>query len=161
MKELFKKLSSYNIFGYLFCGTVFAVLADKLLNYSLIQQNFLTGIFFYYFLGLFIDRTGAWIAKPFLKKISFLRFAAHQDLTGAAVNDEPFEVPLNMSNIYRSLCALFLLLLALKFYDALCSVVPPLAAWSPLLVILALLVSFIIFLKEHTSILIKAVEAGK
>jgi len=107
MKLLFDKLSSYSVLGRIFCGAVFAVLADKFLNYSLIQQNVVTGICFYYFLGLIISKIGLLIVEPFLKKISVLRCANNQDLLSAAEKDEKFEILLKMSSIYRSLGALF------------------------------------------------------
>ncbi len=155
MKELFDKLSSYSIFSNLFCGAVFAVLADKFLNYSLVQQNIVTGVFFYYFIGLIISKTGSLIVDP------FLRVAGNQDLMTSAEKDERIGVLLKVSDGYRSLCALFLLLLFLKFYETLCVSLPSLAEWSSLLLTVFFLLLFLVFYKKQMSEITKKAETNK
>ena len=75
MKELLDKLSSYNIFNYLFPGVLFVVFLSKVSNYDLIQKDIITGAFLYYFIGLVISRVGSLFIEPFLKRIKFLKFS--------------------------------------------------------------------------------------
>jgi hypothetical protein len=158
MKELFDRLSSYNVFNYLLSGIVFAVLAEKFLNYSLIQQNVLIGIFFYYFIGLIISKIGCLVIEPCLKKISFLRFVSHQDLVNAANKDDKFKMLREVNNTYRSLCALFLLLLFLKLYETICVSFASLSEWSLILLIIMLLLFFLVFYKKQTALIAERIE---
>ena len=48
------KLSSYNIFNYLFPGVLFCVIADRYFFIPLVQDSIVTGLFLYYFVGLVI-----------------------------------------------------------------------------------------------------------
>jgi len=65
MKEIIEKLSSYNIFNYLFPGVVFAILATKFTNLNLTFDNLFLGAFAYYFIGLVISRFGSVFIEPF------------------------------------------------------------------------------------------------
>ena len=58
MKELLDKLSSYNIFNYLFPGILFCVISKTLIGYNLIMDDIVLGVFLYYFIGLTISRMG-------------------------------------------------------------------------------------------------------
>ncbi|MCQ9208569.1 MAG: hypothetical protein NG712_04240, partial [Omnitrophica bacterium] len=68
MKELVQKLSSYNLFNYLFPGIVFVIILKEMTSYSLLQENFITGAFVYYFIGLVVSRFGSLVVEPLLKK---------------------------------------------------------------------------------------------
>ena len=46
MNALLEKISSYNIFNYLFPGVVFAVVADTLTTFSFIQEDIILGLFY-------------------------------------------------------------------------------------------------------------------
>jgi hypothetical protein len=157
MKELFDKISSYHIFGYLFCGAVFAVLADKFLNYTLVQQNIVTGIFLYYFIGLVISKVGSSFVEPFLKKV-FLPRDAREDVSSSATTDERVEILFKLKDTYRSLCALFLLLLILKLYETLSASLSSLAEWSSLLLMIFFLFFFLISYRKQMSDITKKVE---
>ena len=158
MKELFDKLSSYNVFNYLLSGIVFAVLAEKFLNYSLLQQNILIGLFFYYFVGLIISKIGSLFIEPFLKKISFTRFVNPRDFVNAANKDEKVKMLLEINNTYRSLCALFFLLLFLKLYETICASFTSLTEWSLMLLIIMLLLIFLVFYKKQTALIAERIE---
>ena len=59
IKEILEKISSYNIFNYLFPGILFVFIANALIGYNLIQENILIGVFLYYFIGMAISRVGS------------------------------------------------------------------------------------------------------
>ena len=79
MNALLSKLSSYNLFNYLFPGIIFVILAEGVTDYSLIQEDIAIGAFLYYFIGLVVSRFGSLMIEPFLKKVSFLRFADYKN----------------------------------------------------------------------------------
>ena len=59
MDGLLDKISSYNIFNYLLPGSLFAVIADAVTDYRLIQEDIVVGLFLYYFIGLVVSRIGS------------------------------------------------------------------------------------------------------
>jgi hypothetical protein len=69
MKDLIEKLSSYNLFNYLFPGVIFAVISEKMTSYSFLQDDIIVGVFVYYFIGLVVSRFGSLFLEPVLKKI--------------------------------------------------------------------------------------------
>ena len=71
MEDLIKKISSYNLFNYLFPGIVFVVLAKMITPYSFLHEDIILGIFIYYFVGLSISKFGSLVIEPLLKKTSF------------------------------------------------------------------------------------------
>ncbi len=161
MKDLLDKLSSYNIFNYLFPGIIFVVLAEKLSRHSLIQQDIVIGVFLYYFIGLVISRLGSLAIEPLLRKISFLRFADYKDFVNAAKKDEKLEVLSEVNNTYRTLCALFVSLLVLKLYETIEARFPALTEWSAILLIAFLLLLFLLSYRKQTSYITKKIEANK
>lgn len=117
MKDLIDKLSSYNIFNYLFPGVVFVVISSKLTTYNFIQQDILVGSFLYYFIGLVISRIGSIFIEPFLKFIKFLKFAEYKRFVKASKADTRIDTLSEVNNMYRTICSLFLMLVTIKGYD--------------------------------------------
>lgn len=117
MKDLIDKLSSYNIFNYLFPGVVFVVISSKLTTYNFIQQDILVGAFLYYFIGLVISRIGSIFIEPFLKFIKFLNFAEYKRFVKASKADTRIDTLSEVNNMYRTICSLFLMLVTIKGYD--------------------------------------------
>ncbi len=117
MKALLDKLSSYNVFNYLFPGVVFVVLASKLTSYNFIQQDILVGAFLYYFIGLVISRIGSIFIEPVLKFIKFLKFADYKRFVKASKADTRIDTLSEVNNMYRTICSLFLILIAIKGFE--------------------------------------------
>ncbi len=161
MKDLLNKLSTYNIFNYLFPGIIFVILAEKFTHHSLIQEDIVIGVFLYYFIGLVISRFGSLAIEPLLRKISFLCFSDYRDFVNAAKKDEKLEVLSEVNNMYRTLCALFILLLILKLYETIEILFPVLTEWSPTLLIALLLFMFLLSYRKQTSYVTKRIEANR
>lgn len=119
MNDLLNKLSSYNIFNYLFPGVLFAAIGDELTSYSLIYEEIIIGVFVYYFYGLVISRIGSLVLEPLLKWISVIKFSPYKDFVAASKVDEKLELLSEINNMYRTLAALFLCLLLLKSSEVL------------------------------------------
>ena len=117
MKEVIDRLSSYNIFNYLLPGIIFVGLGKEITSISLIQDNLLIGLFFYYFIGLIISRIGSLALEPLLKKIKFVEFTDYEDFVKASKLDPKIEIFSEQNNMYRSLCILSIALILLKIYD--------------------------------------------
>ena len=117
MKDLLDKLSSYNVFNYLFPGVLFAAAGTSLTSYTLLMDDMVVGVFAYYFHGLVISRLGSLVLEPFFKRTGFVRFAPYDDFVAASKKDEKLELLSEENNMYRTLSSMLLCLLFLLFID--------------------------------------------
>ena len=160
MNELLSKLSSYNLFNYLFPGVIFAFLADEVTNYAFIQSNIVIGLFLYYFIGLVISRFGSLVIEPLLRRVSFVRFAEYKNFVAACKEDDKLEILLEVNNTYRTLCSLFLLLPILKLYEYFELIIPFLKGWRTVLIIVSLFMVFLFSFKKQTGYIVKRIKAN-
>lgn len=117
MKEIIDKLSSYNLFNYLLPGILFVAIAKYFTDYNMILENNFIGAFLYYFIGMVISRFGSLVIEPILKKTKFVKFADYSDFISASRNDSKIELFSEVNNTYRTITAMFCLLLLLKTYN--------------------------------------------
>jgi hypothetical protein len=161
MNELLTKLSSYNLFNYLLPGVIFAILASETTPYQLIQKDIITGVFFYYFLGMVVSRFGSLAIGPLLKRSSFIKFADYKAFVDASKKDPKVEILSEVNNTYRTLCALFSLLLLLKLYAKIEARLPFFKEWDATLLMLSLFVMFLFAYRNQTSFVIKRIKANE
>lgn len=117
MKDLFDKISSYNIFNYLLPGVLFVILARALTKYNLVLEDNIIGAFLYYFVGMTISRFGSLILEPLLKKIRFVKFRDYKKYVTASKNDSKIELLSEVNNTYRTITSMMILLMLLKLYE--------------------------------------------
>jgi hypothetical protein len=161
MNELFNKLSSYNIFNYLLPGILFAIFAGEIIHYPLVQRDILTGAFLYYFLGLVVSRFGSLTIEPILKWLRFVKFADYKDFVLVSQKDPKLDVLSEVNNTYRTLAALFSLLLLLKLYVKLEARFPGLKEWDITIMAVLLLVMFLFSYRKQTAYITKRIRAQK
>lgn len=160
MKEILEKVSSYNIFNYLLPGIIFVVLAAKLTHYNMIQQDLVIGAFVYYFVGLVASRFGSLVIEPFLKWIRFVRFAEYSQFVVASKIDPKIDILSEANNSYRTLCAMFVLLLLLKGFERLCTAFPPVSKWDLTMLLVLCFLMFLFAYKKQTAYITKRVDAS-
>jgi hypothetical protein len=161
MKDILEKLSTYNLFNYLFPGVVFVILGEALTDYSFIQQDIVLGVFLYYFIGLVISRVGSLVVEPLLKWASFIKFADYKEYVTATKKDERVELLSEVNNTYRTLCACFGLLILLKVIEVLGKKFSIPHGWEFFILVVTLLVMFLFSYKKQTAYVKKRVEANK
>ena len=161
MKDILDKLSSYNIFNYLFPGVLFIVIAKATTDYNFIQENNLLGAFLYYFIGMTISRFGSVIIEPLFKKIRFLKFKEYKDYVHASKKDSKIELLSEVNNTYRTLNSMMLLLLVLK----LCNYCANRYQWGDTfsLISLTVLVTllYLFSYRKQTNYITKRIDANK
>jgi hypothetical protein len=158
MHELLDKISSYNIFNYLFPGIVFSALAGWVTHYSIVPRDVLTGAF--YFVGLVVSRFGSLVIEPVLKRTSFIRFADYKDFVAASKKDDKLSLLSEVNNTYRTLSAVFALLLIVKVYGFIEGRHPGLKEWDATVLSLLLLVLFLFSYKKQTAYVTKRIKAN-
>ncbi|MBP6755318.1 MAG: hypothetical protein KA210_04160 [Bacteroidia bacterium] len=160
MKEILDKISSYNLFNYLLPGILFVCISKKFTDYNFIQDNDFIGALLYYFIGMVISRFGSLFIEPILKKISFLKFADYKSFVSASKKDEKIEVFSEVNNTYRTITAMFVILLLLKLYNHFqVSWAIPQNATTLILVVLILLM-FLFSYRKQTNYITKRIDAN-
>lgn len=158
MESLINKLSSYNIFNYLFPGVVFVVIVEYLTMFSLIQENILLGLFLYYFIGLAISRIGSIVVEPILKHTKLLHTAHYSDYIKASKIDDKIDLLSENNNMYRTLCSSFLLLILIRIFELIVNVFPVLSNWVAETLVMSLFVLFLLSFKKQTQYITKRIE---
>ncbi len=160
MDALLDKLSSYNIFNYLLPGSLFAVIADAVTGaeYRLVQEDIVVGLFLYYFIGLVVSRTGSLIVEPILKAVGFVRFVEYSKFVEASRADPKINVLSETNNMYRTLFALFLLLILVALFDQFASFLPWLVGGLSYIVWTALLIMFVFAYRKQTDYIVRRVN---
>ena len=158
MNELLSKVSSYNVFNYLFPGIVFAVLAEKVIPYSVGQHDVIAMAFLYYFVGLVISRFGSLIIEPFLKQLRFVKFADYRDFVSSARSDSQIETLSEVNNTYRTLTAAFFLLLLLKGAAVIEGRYPAIRPWNVAACAFLLLLLFVFSYRKQTTYIVKRIS---
>jgi len=118
--KIFEEISSYKLFNYLLPGSCFSILVEKIVEVdsSLVQESIFMGFFLYYLIGLAISRVGSIIIEPVLKRLKFVRFYPYSSFVTALGNDPGIAVLSEVANTYRTLTALFGILLVVSIYEA-------------------------------------------
>lgn len=160
MKEFLDKLTSYNLFNYLLPGVLFVVFAGGAVETYLSRQSLLVDAFVYYFIGMVISRFGSLVIEPVLKRFKFVHFAEYRDFVEASGRDPKIEVLSEANNSYRTITALFVVLVLFKLYEQLGRKVPWVSVFSVVLLSLLLFVMFLFAYKKQTSYITKRIEAN-
>ena len=116
MSELITKLSSYNLFNYLFPGVIYIVLLEYWTSVKIDQEDYFLNGFLAYFIGLVISRFGSLVIEPILRKFNFLDFTDYTDFVKAEKEDDKIHVLSEANNTYRTLLALFVVLISSKLF---------------------------------------------
>jgi len=159
MDVLIRRLSSYNILNCLLPGSLFAVAVDPITSYDLVQDDIVVGLFVYYFIGLVISRIGSLIVEPVLKTVKFITFADYGHFVKASQDDPKIDVLSETNNMYRTLCAFLLILLAV----VLSVQSEPLIVWymegfPPIIGISLLLAMFLFSYRKQTAFICERVN---
>jgi len=160
MKDILDKISSYNIFNYLFPGVVFAVFLNLLTDYNLLGEDLIVNAFVVYFAGLAISRFGSLVIEPILKKVSFLKFVDYSLYVSASKKDTKLELLSEVNNTYRTLNATFILILIIKAWTWIEFKYSHLNGSGPYLLLGLLLVMFLYSYKKQTEYVVKRVKAN-
>ncbi|MGO5315167.1 hypothetical protein ACTQ1O_12315 [Bilifractor sp. LCP21S3_A7] len=121
-KNLFEKISSYDLLNNFIPGAVFVVLADRFTTWNLMDHSICVNIVIFYVAGLIISRIGSLIIEPILRhepkgydknvkpKKPFVNFAPYYDLQDAEKIDPKIDTLSMTNNVYRTFISLCLCL---------------------------------------------------
>ena len=161
MKDILDKLSSYNIFNYLFPGVLFVIIAKATTDYNLILEDNIQGAFLYYFIGMIISRFGSIVIEPLLKKVKFLKFRDYKDYIYASKQDDKVELLSEVNNTYRTLNSMLFLLLSLKLYNYLSIKFQIDNSFTLMTLTVLISILFLYSYRKQTNYITKRIDANK
>lgn len=160
MNELLGKISSYNLFNYLFSGVLFVSLSAVFTPYSFIQEDVIISIFVYYFIGLVISRIGSLLIEPTLKFFSFVKFTSYSDFVIASKKDPSLDILSEVNNMYRTLISVCTGILLLMLYSFLKIRFSWIQNCEVYLLFLILLVIFLFAYRKQTNYITKRIKTN-
>lgn len=159
MKEIIDKISSYNLFNYLFPGVIFVVILKEISKFDLIQENNFIGAFVYYFIGLVISRFGSLVIGEILQKMKFfIKFAEYSKFVPASEKDEKINLFSEVNNMYRTIISLLVILLLVLGYEKLNDFLEFSDTNNLIILIVLLIILFVFSYKKQTSFILKRVN---
>ena len=161
MKDIIDKISSYNIFNYLFPGVLFVIIAKHLTDYNFVQEDNLLGAFLYYFIGMVISRFGSVIIEPILKKMKFLKFREYNRYVNASKKDPKLELLSEVNNTYRTLNSMMISLLFLKIYNSIETKFEFDSSVSLIILTILVFILFIFSYRKQTNYITKRIDANE
>ncbi|WP_162928297.1 hypothetical protein [Sphingopyxis terrae] len=148
MNELLSKISSYNIFNYLFPGAVFSIVADHL-NIVAYPSDVIDKLLWFYFIGMAISRIGSVVVEPLLRCWSFVTYSDYPRFLRACASDAKLELMVEVSNTYRTLATAFALLPLGLLAGWIAGGIGFPAPWRERLILLPLLVLFLFSFRKQ------------
>lgn len=161
MDKIIDKISSYNIFNYLFPGVLYCIICDKYLDIQLIQESLATGIFLYYFVGLIISRIGSLALEPVFIFLEVVNYSDYSDYVKAEKEDEKIAILSEINNMYRTVLSLILFLAFTAIYNACLDMWPELRDISTYLLLGGLFVLFLLSYRKQSAYITKRVSSNK
>jgi len=117
MTDIINKITSYNLFNYLFPGVLYAIISSKWTIYNFTVENTILATFLYYFIGMIISRIGSlWIEKLLIKS-KIVKFSKYSAFVKASKKDDKLNLFSEINNSYRTLISLGICLLFTKIYS--------------------------------------------
>lgn len=103
MNELLSKISSYNIFNYLFPGAVVVLSAQAMDVLTLPKLDVISLLLIYYAAGLTVSRIGSLVLEPLLRAARLVQYGDYGKYVAASQKDKKIEVLVEQSNTYRTI----------------------------------------------------------
>jgi hypothetical protein len=149
VESILDKLSSYNLFNYLLPGVILCVVSDRYFDIPLLQDSIITGLFFYYFVGLITSRFGSIVLEPILKKLKIVKFA-----------DQKVEVLSEANNMYRSLISALVILCLLVAGEKIIHEYESLSSYYKYALLPALLILFVFSYRKQSEYIVKRINSN-
>lgn len=159
MEQLIEKLSRYHLLNNLIPGVLFLYLLDMTGIYCIDMGNVMKVVFLGYIAGMVISRVGSVIVEPFFQVCKIVKYAPYQDYIKAEIIDKKIPALLVDNNVYRTLTAMFLLLLIL-FVGHLIPVVNVFmhTDWATIILLTLLLSLYVLSYRKQTAYVRKRVN---
>lgn len=156
MNELIQKVSSYNLFNYLFPGIMTTVFIESITSYKFLHENMIINAFIVYFIGLIVSRIGSICVEPLLKFI--VKHEDYNDYIDASKKDDKISIFSEQNNMYRTLISMIIIIFMAILVDKYAS---EYQLNLPVITLCLLLLLFIVSYVKQTKYITKRVKRYK
>lgn len=117
MKEVFDKISPYDILNNILPGSALIIIFDRCFKeYSFGSVQVIENVFLYYLAGLLASRIGSLIVEPRLKLWGVIQYSPYNEFIQAERIDEKITTLSTINNMYRTFVSVFFILFIFNFY---------------------------------------------
>lgn len=154
LSNFIEKISSYQLFNYLFPGAIFIYGTEHVTSFSFGTDDFVYRFFILYAAGMIMSRVGSVIIERMYKCLCIVVYAEYPNFLKASKEDDKLNVLVMENNTYRTLVATFFsMLLCWGLDQSQCFSLFNASRWStPLYLVLLGLLFSIAFRKQITFI---------
>ena len=145
MDKIIEKISSYNIINNILPGVTFIFLLKEFFKISFTSYGVIPDFIIYYFVGSVLSRLGSLIVEPILLKIKIIQYAPYSQFIEASKQDDKINTLMETTNFYRTMVAVFLLLILIGLLKLFKSYIPVFFITHKILFVLLALVLLYIF----------------
>lgn len=162
-ENLIEKISHYNLFNNLFPGVIYVIVVNHFTRLTLPTVNILETFFLSYLIGLVVSRIGSVLVKPYLieKLPCYPKEVQYNDFIRAVKQDPKIDILSSERNVYRTLIALGVIILATIALDSIAIRLnlSEVEVFIPLVV--GLIILFISAYVKQTKFIIKRINKTK
>lgn len=160
MGDFFSKLSSYNIFNYLFPGALLTAYIQYRFMMEPPNFNILVGFFLVYFIGLVISRLGSLLFEWPVEKLLRLEKSQYSLYVKACKEDPATATIAEMLNVYRTLISLMFIVFFISVIFRIIDKITNTELFFDCVVSLSLAILFILSYKKQFDYVQKRVLAA-
>jgi hypothetical protein len=161
IESLVDKISAYNIFNYLVPGAAFAVAFVYVSPVTLFSGNVIIDVVVVYIIGMILSRVGSLVIEPLFKWLRIVKYGDYEDFLAAEKKDSKLITLLQESNTYRTMTAVFLVLILVKIGMLLLRSYPSLGLYFDWLLPIGLLALFALSFRKQSTHIRKRVNSAK
>lgn len=159
MEKFIEILSRYNILTNLIPGILFLCLLKMLGIYNIHLNDWVVVVFVGYFAGMVVSLIGSNIIEPLFQRCKIVKYAPYTEFLEAEKKDVKILELLADNNMYRTIVAIFVVLLALYI----CHIIPAAdkfihTQWAMLIALALLLLLHVLAYRKKTAYIRKRVN---
>lgn len=111
VEKVLDKISSYQIFNYLFPGIIYVNLLERTTSFRIASEDAVYQLFLCYLVGMILSRIGSVVIEPLYKGMCWVIYAAYGNYLSAVERNEKIDILSMENNTYRTLVSVFVCLM--------------------------------------------------
>lgn len=161
MNAIISRISSYNILNNIVPGAILYLMMRLYWGIETQDINVIESALLYYFLGMVVSRIGSIFVEPICKRIKWIEYVDYEVFIAASKNDKKIDEIFETSNLYRTMLAMFLVLLIGEGFIEICKSVNCIDSNKKEIIAIVLFIIFAVSYKKQTNYLNKRVNKNQ
>lgn len=117
VERVLDKVSSYQIFNYLFPGIIFVNILERTTSFRVASEDVVYQLFLCYLAGMILSRIGSVVIEPLYKGVCWVIYSDYGIFLSASDKDEKIDIMSMENNTYRTLVSVFVCLIVALCLD--------------------------------------------